>query len=363
MIMKNIIKMKVCFKNLSLRLKISSGSLFMYSENNELFLYYGNIEFDNLDGIFELFDIIVNVLKDYPNTILLVFTLFPIFKIYKRLNMLYTNKFKNVGYNENKVSIYTSKYLFSLCFWFFIAIFIFFIYPSETDLLKYYLPKYHSLTTDDYKIIKISFSIFANVLALITSWYFFNLKKWINVFPVFALIWSCILGIDILYYPDLIASGTLYISNSLGLLGIITGLSNIEHSGPKWQSNVVDNKNFGDNKSPGENKKPEGNSVEDRGRIKRRRKLLWLKELRHSTHLEKDPLISIPEVYDLTDFSNNIIWDREYREGEFWRPRRSMLKPLYRYIPEGSRSKESSLSDIEDRISIDKPKNIKLSKK
>jgi len=40
-----------------------------------------------------------------------------------------------------------------------------------------------------------------------------------------------------------------------------------------------------------------------------------------------------------------------------------MLKPLYRYIPEGSRSKESSLSDVEDRMSIDKPKNIKLPKK
>ena len=41
--------MKVCFKNLSLRLKISSSSLFMYSENNEFFFYYENIEFNNLE--------------------------------------------------------------------------------------------------------------------------------------------------------------------------------------------------------------------------------------------------------------------------------------------------------------------------
>ena len=81
-----------------------------------------------------------------------------------------------------------------------------------------------------------------------------------------------------------------------------------------------------------------------------------MRELRHSTHLEKDPLLKIPEVYDLTDFNNNIMWEREYRESAYWRPRKSMLKPLYRYLPEGYKSKGPSLSDTEARIYIDRPK-------
>jgi hypothetical protein len=116
--MKIIIKMKVCFKNLSLRLKISSSSLFMYSENNEFFFYYENIEFNNLDPLFKLSDLIVSLLKDYPNTFLLLITLFPIYKIYKRLNILFINKLNNVENNEEKMPlfIYTYKYLFFLCF-------------------------------------------------------------------------------------------------------------------------------------------------------------------------------------------------------------------------------------------------------
>jgi adenine-specific DNA methylase len=51
----------------------------------------------------------------------------------------------------------------------FIGVIIFLIYPNETELLKEYLPQYHSLTTNDYKLIKISFGILANLLALITS--------------------------------------------------------------------------------------------------------------------------------------------------------------------------------------------------
>jgi hypothetical protein len=195
---------------------------------------------------------------------------------------------------------------------------------------------------------------------LITSWYFSNLKKWINLFPLFGLIWSCILSIDILYCPDLIVSGTLYISNSLGILGIIAGLSSLEVSGPKWQCSAVDNNNAADNNKPVDNNKPSKSKVEDRGRIKRRRKLRWLKELKFSTHLEKDPLLDIPEVYDLADFSNKVVWEREHRESEFWRPKKYLLKPLYRYIPERYVSKEPIVSDPDTRVYLDPTRVVRV---
>ena len=348
------VKIKIFYNNLSLRYKIHYGCFFFYSENNEIFLYYEDIEFNNLDVSFNLLNGILNIIKEYPNTFLLFLTLFPILKIYKRLNIMFTNKFKNVGNNEEVLPMYryTYKYSFFLGFWMFIGVIIFLIYPNETELLKEYLPQYHSLTTNDYKLIKISFGILANLLALITSWYFSNLKKWINLFPIFGLLWSCILCIDILYYPDLIVSGTLYISNSLGILGIITGLSNLEISGRKWQCNAVDNNNGDSNKLADDNT-PNDNNVVDRGRIKRRRKLIWLRHLRFSTHLEKDPLLDIPEEYDLTDFSNKVVWEREHRESEFWRPRRYMLKPLYRYIPYGHKSDGPPVSDPDTRVYLD----------
>jgi hypothetical protein len=111
-------KMKEFFSNISLKLKMSSGCLFFYSENNEFFLYYDNIDFYNLDVLYKVLEGLFNLLKDYPNTFLLFLTLFPIFKIYKRLNILFTNKFKKVGNNEDVLPMYkhTYNYLFFLGF-------------------------------------------------------------------------------------------------------------------------------------------------------------------------------------------------------------------------------------------------------
>lgn len=48
-------------------------------------------------------------------------------------------------------------------------IFIILLHPSELRILNNYFPSYVNLNNDGYKLIKIGFSIFATVLAIILN--------------------------------------------------------------------------------------------------------------------------------------------------------------------------------------------------
>jgi hypothetical protein len=190
-----------------------------------------------MEDISHILYMVGDILKKYPNTFLLMFTLLSVLKIYIKLNKILGERMINKYKKDDKWynNIY-EKNILLIIYWVIIVVFLILIYPTEIEILQKYITPYFDLTTMDYKLIKIAFSIVGNSLALYLSWILKDLKWWTIIISLFGLLWSSILAIDIVIYPGIIERGSVYLIEVLGLISIFHCISNITHMFNIWSS-------------------------------------------------------------------------------------------------------------------------------
>ena len=180
--------------------------------------------------IIEVLNITAACLRESPNTFLLIMTLIPAYKIQNKLSKILDSKYKSET-NKNKsvlFFVYKKKYVFLAIYWVLIMIFIILLHPSELRILNNYFPSYVNLNNDGYKLIKIGFSIFATVLAIILNWYESKLLKWSSFFLITGLTWSIMLALDILYCPGYLQSVSVYLLKSLAICSIFKAIMDLK---------------------------------------------------------------------------------------------------------------------------------------
>lgn len=198
------------------------------SKNVDIRYIYSSIFIIRMEDINHILYMVVDILKKYPNTFLLLFTLLSVLKIYLKLNKILSEKMISKYKKDDKWYNYIyEKNILSIIYWVVIVTFLILIYPTEIEILQNYITPYFNLTTVDYKLIKIIFSIVANILALYLSWILQDLKWWTIIVTLFGLLWSCLLAIDIVLYPGIIQRGSVCLIEVFGLITIFHWLINI----------------------------------------------------------------------------------------------------------------------------------------
>ena len=250
---QRFMKFKVYIISVLVRYLNNSRGVFSYSpiyelsrKNVDIRYIYSSIFIIKMEDINHILYMVVDILKKYPNTFLLLFTMFSVLKIYLKLKKILNEKMISKNKKDDKWYNYIyEKNTLSIIYWVVIVMFLILIYPTEIEILQKYITPYFSLTTMDYKIIKIVFSIVANILALYLSWILRDLKWWSIIVTLFGLLWSSLLAIDILIYPGIIQKGSVCLIEVFGLITIFQWITNIIHifnvpSNQSIQSNIAE---------------------------------------------------------------------------------------------------------------------------
>jgi hypothetical protein len=136
--------------------------------------------------------------------------------------------------------VYKSKIMFLATYWVSIIVLIILIYPSEIEVLKNYFPKLVNLSVEWLRLIKIGFSIFATLLAIILNWYESKLRKLSSYFLILGLIWSILLAIDSVYSTGYLQRVFVYLIKSLAICSIFQGITGLNIVLPvTGQSNIA----------------------------------------------------------------------------------------------------------------------------
>ena len=207
----------------------------------------------NISDFFNhIFNYASEIWKYYPDTILLLLTLLPIYKIYDKLKNIMVDK-NSITENDKNISSCNFKkgVKFTVCFWVIIITIIIFIFPEEiwTERRGYSIFSSFDLTHNDYKLIKIGISIVANALALSLCLRSGDFKGLNIISALFGLFWTCLLLVDNVVYPGCIEIGTTYFFESLGLLYFVQSLlafNNISVRTTSIVASVADAKTSGD---------------------------------------------------------------------------------------------------------------------